>query len=102
MKPISQKKYLKALAVVQAYHEQIGLTTVAPSVHKYKALEELKAGDSVESIHVHSASSLTLNKVYPIHRIKPSYNSRFRFSIFDDNGKEKFYFSDNGHFKALK
>jgi predicted nucleic acid-binding protein len=99
---ISEKKYLKALRLVEKYHLQIGLIVKAekPKEEKarYKAKRDLNVGDVVECIEVHlnSRQNLTKGKTYEVVK-----TDDYHFYIVSDKGKKKFYTYDNSQFKAL-
>lgn len=95
---ISEKKYLKALRIVEKYHKQIGLIPVKENKPTYKRKEGLKVGEFVECIEVHgnSVNNLTKGKKYEVVN-----TNQWHFYIISDKGKRKFYAFDNSQFKAL-
>lgn len=105
---VTRKKYLKALKIVKAYHQQIENEVSefqkklenSKSLHKNK--EDLKAGDFVECVEVHgnSKDSLTVGKKYEVRRTKKTTNS-LMFYIYNDKDQLRHYKDENTQFKAL-
>ena len=96
---ITRKEFLKALDIVEAYHQQLNLSIVKRSFSRVKDLQET---DFVEVVKVDSNTkrSLTVGKKYQIIRFS---ESKYQFTIIDDNGKEKQYVTDYGStFKPVK
>lgn len=96
---ITREEYLKALDIVEAYHEQLNLSIAKCSFSKIKDLQET---DYVEVIKVdtNTKNSLTVGKKYQILRFS---KNKYQFTIIDDNGKEKNYVTDYGKtFKPVK
>ena len=96
---ITREEYLKALDIVEAYHEQLNLSIVRRS---YKSLAETEIGESIEVVAVHEQSlkCLTQGKKYEI--VNTEGDRHFKYIwIIDDNGKRKRYNSTNRMFKAL-
>jgi len=102
---IETRLYLKALKIVNAYHEQIrkealevGHIQQIKIGKAYQNLENVQPYDSVECTTVHSSSRkhLTKGKEYEVTRVEYS-----RFEIVTDSGKKKWYNNTNQHFKLL-
>jgi hypothetical protein len=96
---ITREEYLKALDIVEAYHEQLNLQIVRRSFYK---VEDLQETDFVEVVKVdtNTQKSLTVGKKYQILRFS---ENKYQFTIIDDNGKEKQYVTDYGKtFKPVK
>ena len=89
---IKREEYLKALDIVEAYHKQLNLQIVKRSFSRVKDLQET---DFVEVVKVdtNTQRSLTVGKKYQILRFS---DGKYRFTIIDDNGKEKEYSTDYG------
>lgn len=95
---ISREEYLKALDIVEAYHKQLNKNIE----RNYKGFNELKIGDYVECVAVHTQNikCLTKGKKYEVINI---YGSDWKATVFyikDDNGKKKHYATSNSQFKA--
>jgi len=100
---IKYKKYIKALAIVEAYHKQIlnDAESVKPK-KEYKSKDGIEVGGFVECIEVHGNSITTLTKgeKYEVRRTRMSYNERDKyFSIKSNSGKLKEYNIKNTQFK---
>ncbi|EJL66297.1 hypothetical protein PMI10_00645 [Flavobacterium sp. CF136] len=100
---ITREVYLKALDIVEAYHDQVRLESlnikeVVEPKQKLKDLEEVEIGDFVKCVFVHSASTIHLTKEKKYEVIN---TDNYRFMIETDSGKKKWYHKDNGHFRAL-
>jgi len=97
---VSMKKYLKALKIVNAYHEQIQLQaqSIINPTQIYKELEQVQIGDQVKCIYVHSSSTnhLTIEKQYQVLNTDHS-----RFMIQVDSNRKKWYYKTNNHFRLL-
>ncbi|RUT68674.1 hypothetical protein D0817_20150 [Flavobacterium cupreum] len=103
---ITNEVYLKALEIVNAYHEQVRLEALEirqieefKQVRVYRRLDrenEPQPGDFVKCIFKHSASSFTRNKDYEILRVDNQ-----RFQIENDKGVKKWHFLSTQHFKLL-
>lgn len=100
---IKYKKYLKALATVEAYHRQVlndcNLVQSKGVHNKYKSIDDLQIGDLLECVEVHGNSSknLTKGKTYETINLSDKY-----FYIISDKGRKKFYGLGNSQFKVLK
>lgn len=102
---ITKEQYEEAERIVLAYHRQI-LTVIGSVKHEHsktKTLEDVKEGDYVKCVFVHSASTkhLTKDKDYKVLRVEAFYNSGGRFEIETDSGKKKWYYNTNQHFKVV-
>jgi len=99
---ITREEYDEAERIVLAYHRQI-LTVIGSVKSEHlktsKLLEEVKEGDFVECIFVHSASTehLTKGKKYEVVRVVEDH----KFTIVSDSGKNKSYYLTNSHFKVV-
>lgn len=99
---ITREKYDEAERIILAYHRQI-LTVIGSIKNEHskssKSLENVKEGDYVECIFVHSASKKHLSKGtrYEVLRVEEDY----RFTIVVDSGKKKSYYLTNQHFKVI-
>ncbi|TDO68753.1 hypothetical protein EV143_12015 [Flavobacterium chryseum] len=103
---ITNEVYLKALEIVNAYHEQVRLEALEirqieefKQVRVYRRLDrenEPQPGDFVKCVFKHSSSKFTLNKEYEIIRIV--YD---RFEIMNDEGKKKFHNLTTTHFQLI-
>ena len=95
---IIREEYLKALDIVETYHEQLNSQIVRRSFSKVKDLQET---DFVKCMKVdtNTKKCLTVGKEYQI----LSFNEgKYTFTINDDNGNEKKYVTDRGDtFKAV-
>lgn len=102
---ITREEYDEAERIVLAYQKQI--LTVIGSVQyehkKSKRQDDVKEGDLVECVFVHSASTkhLTKGKNYPVLRTEQFYSDGGRFEIETDSGKKKWYYTTNKHFKVI-
>jgi hypothetical protein len=62
---VTETKYIKALRIVETYHEQIGLT----DLHLRRSIYDLKPGDSIKCQKIkreNMADSMTVGKAYVI------------------------------------
>lgn len=108
---ITKEVYLKALSIVEAYHNQVRLevleikTIEEKPIEKYKNMYYVEVGDFVECIEVHgnSINNLTKGQKYEVQRTRLSYNERDKYIFIRVNsGKLKEYNVKNTQFKALK
>lgn len=99
---ITREEYDEAERIVLAYQRQI-LTVIGSVQNEHskpsKSLEDVKEGDYVKCVFVHSASTkhLTKNKEYEVILVQEGY----RFMIKTDSGKKKSYYLTNQHFKVV-
>lgn len=96
---ISKRTYLKALAIVEAYHAQIGLSVI-PARQPIET--EIKRGGFVTCITVwkQSATNLTIGNHYNVIRVKHfEYGRESRFEIITDSGKRRWYDVENSQFE---
>lgn len=100
---IKYKKYIKALAIVEAYHKQIlNDAELLKPKKEHKSNNEIEVGDILQCIEVHGNSVTTLTKgyKYEVRRTRISYNERDKyFYIKSDSGKLKEYNVKNTQFK---
>lgn len=102
---ISKEVYLKALSIVEAYHDQVRLEVLEIKTIEEKPkelkpnlrdLDYVEQGDFVKSVLVHAASSFTKDKDYEVLR-----TNDWQFEIMNDNGKKKWIGKSNLHFKLI-
>ena len=107
---ITNEVYQKALAIVNAYHEQVRLEALEikeileKPIQKHKNMWSIEVGDFVECVEVHknSVNNLTEGEKYEVKRTKLSYNERDKYIYIRVNsGKLKEYNVKNTQFKAL-
>jgi hypothetical protein len=99
---ITREEYNAALDTVEAYHRQ--LLTIVDIVERQekkitKSLEDVKEGDFVECVFVHSSSTkhLTKGKNYEVLRVLEDH----KFGIKSDAGVSKWYYLTSTHFKVI-
>lgn len=96
---IKREKYLKALDIIEAYHKQLNLQIVKCSFSKIKDLQETDFVKCME-VDTNTKKYLTVGREYQILRFS---EGKYKFTITDDNGKEKSYVTDRCNvFKAVK
>ena len=96
---ITREEYLKALDIVEAYHEQLNLSIVRRS---YKSLAETEIGDFIEAVAIHEQNRKCLTQGRKYEVVDTEGGRHFKYIwIVDDNGKRKRYHSTNRMFKAL-
>lgn len=106
MKTITEKKYLKALKIVRAYHQQIEkeISEIPKKVENFKtkSKEDVEAGDCLECIEVHgnSTDNLTKGKRYGIVNTDTQQRSKY-FTIITDKGTKRSYNCKNSQFKVV-
>lgn len=90
------KQMKDASAVIEAYQMQFSDEEKPKSG---KSLENVKEGDFVKCVFVHSASTkhLTKGKEYEVLVVREDHN----FMIKTDSGKRKSYYLTNSHFKVV-
>ena len=90
---ITRHKYLKALDIVEAYHQQ-----TRKLIDKYKAKSDMEIGEYVEcvDVYMHSRDCLTRGKRYEVIDLFSQY-----FVIRNDNGIRRKYQFSNFQFKGL-
>jgi hypothetical protein len=103
---IDKRLYLKALRIVEEYHEQtkenarlVKEIEGFKTVRVYRNLDsenDAQPGDFVTCVFKHSASSFTRNKDYEILRVDSD-----RFQIENDKGTKKWHYKSNKHFKLI-
>src|SRR5687767_10812389 len=96
---ISKGTYLKALAIVEAYHAQIGLQA---NPKRQPIVTEIKRGGFVTCVIVwkQSAANLTIGNHYNVIRVKHfEYGRESRFEIITDSGKRRWYDFENPQFE---
>jgi hypothetical protein len=82
---VTETEYIKALRIVETYHEQIGLTGTASR----KTIFDLAPGDRIKCVKVkrdNMAETLTKGNTYTILSRKDNY-----IWIRDDKGRSKRY-----------
>jgi len=104
---ISKEVYLKALSIVETYHDQVRLEALEVKAvqSNHKSKDDLQVGDFVECVEVHgnSINNLTKGEKYEVSRTRLSYNERDKYIFIRVNsGKLKEYNVKNTQFKALK
>lgn len=94
---ITRDEYLKALAIVESYHNQLNLQIDAI---RFTKIKDLNVGDFVRCTHVdgNTKKCLTVGKDY---RIEGFSGSKHFFVIIDDHGKEKQYVTHRSAFKPI-
>lgn len=80
---ITREDYLKALDIVQAYHEQLNIPAVR------RSFDALEKGDKIVFDRVMS-KYLTVGKEYKVWMVTEEFTSDWGwYSIYDDTGKSK-------------
>jgi hypothetical protein len=107
---ITRDEYLAALDVVEAYHKQIGLTSITKDVsvvidkmppQPRPANQKIQRGSIMTCIGRYgNVRSLTIGKDYPVHRIIERWDGVIDFVIHDDNGKPRKYGDYNSMFEV--
>ncbi len=83
---ITREEYLKALDIVEAYHEQLNLSID----RRNSSWEDLQAGDNIIFDKV-ASKYLTTGKEYTVIRVSADWKERSDscFRITDDRGRTK-------------
>ena len=102
-KMIEKRLFLKALAIVEAYHEQTMERAKAIKeienckvIRVVRNLNDVQPTDKVICIFKHSASAFTKNAEYEVHR-----TDNYRFMIENNNGVRKWMYKTNQHFQLI-
>jgi len=100
---IETRLYLKALEIVNCYHEQVRkealevkVTQGFKVVRDYRDLRLVEPDDTVICVFKHLSSKFTITREYKVLR-----TDDYRFIIENDNGVKKWMHKTNGHFKLL-
>lgn len=100
---IKKKKYLKALAIVLAYHKQLKDEVITleekETTIAYMPLKDVVSGSFVVCTFVHSNSTNNLTKG---NKYEILNTDEYRFLIETDSGKKNWYYLNNNHFRALR
>ena len=96
---ITRDEYLEALSIIDSYHRQIDFQN-KPVGDMVKKESELKPGDKAVCIRIHKQYKrcLTLSKIYEIKNVYSWFDDSVRFSIIDDQNKEKNFSFKNSQF----
>lgn len=80
---ITREDYLKALDIVQAYHEQLKIPAIR------RSFDSLEKGDRIVFDKVMS-KYLTVGKVYKVWTVTTEFTKNWgSYSIYDDTGKSR-------------
>ena len=94
---IDRKIYLKALDIVEQYHEDIKSLSAR---HEYKSADALQIGDFVEAVYLSDTMKQYLKEGRLYQVIEKGFYGN-RFYIRDNNGRRRVYTSRTKCFKAL-